>query len=125
MPTITISKTAIKQVFQNLIGNAIKYQPTGIRPVVNITAKKTPTHWQFSVKDNGIGIPEKSLKTVFGIFKRLHSKENYSGTGIGLAICKKLVEQNGGEIWVESEIGKGSVFTFTISKKNTLNGLLN
>ncbi len=125
LPTITISKTAIKQIFQNLIGNAIKYQPTGTKPLVNITSKETATHWQFSVADNGIGIPEKSLKTVFGIFKRLHSKENYSGTGIGLAICKKLAEQNGGEIWVESEVGKGSVFSFTISKQNIVNGLLN
>ena len=125
LPTITISKTAIKQVFQNLIGNAIKYQSTGTKPVVNITAKETPTHWQFSVEDNGIGIPEKSLKTVFGIFKRLHSKENYSGTGIGLAICKKIVEHYGGEIWVESEVGKGSTFSFTIAKNNAVNGLLN
>ena len=121
LPTIIVSKTGIKQVFQNLIGNAIKYQPLGVAPIVNIAAKETKTHWLFSVQDNGIGIPDKSLKAIFGIFKRLHSKDEYNGTGIGLAICKKVVEQNGGEIWVESEPQKGSVFYFTIAKKNTTN----
>ena len=77
---------------------------------------ETETHWQFSVKDNGIGIPEKSLASVFDMFKRAHSKEKYRGTGLGLSICKKVVEKNGGNIWVESEQGKGSDFLFTIAK---------
>ena len=116
LPKIKISRTGIKQVFQNLIGNAMKYQAEGIKPIIDITATETETHWQFSVKDNGIGIPEKSLASVFDMFKRAHSKEKYRGTGLGLSICKKVVEKNGGNIWAESEQGKGSNFLFTIAK---------
>ena len=84
--------------------------------MVEITYEESDTHWQFVVQDNGIGIDSENLEKVFQLFKRLHSKETYSGTGIGLAICKKIVENHGGNIWVESEEGKGSKFYFTISK---------
>ncbi len=117
LPQIKISRTGIKQVFQNLIGNAMKYQAEGINPIINISATETDIHWQFSVKDNGIGIPEKYVSSVFDMFKRAHAKEKYRGTGLGLSICKKVVEKNGGNIWVESEQGKGSNFLFTIAKR--------
>lgn len=116
LPTIRISKTAIKQVFQNLIGNAMKYQADGVNPIVNIDAVEMDNFWQFKVVDNGIGIPEKYLTTVFDMFKRAHSNQGYRGTGLGLSICKKVVEKNGGNIWVESVEGKGSSFFFTIAK---------
>lgn len=120
LPSIRASRTAIRQVFQNLIGNAIKYSLGDIdkKPYIFIKGTETTTHWQFSVADNGIGISKDNFQNIFTIFKRLHSKEEYSGTGIGLAICKKIVEQCGGEIWVESEEGNGSCFYFTIIKKN-------
>ncbi len=116
LPVITISKTAIKQLFQNLIVNALKYQLPEVAPVIHIGSVETKTHWQFSVSDNGIGIPEKDQSAVFKIFKRLHAKEKYSGSGIGLSICKKIVEKNGGAIWLKSEVGKGTTFYFTIAK---------
>ena len=119
LPTITISRTAIKQVFQNLIGNALKYHASGVLPEVHVGVKETDTHWQFSVEDNGIGIPAKEQDKVFGVFKRLHTREQYSGTGVGLSICKKVAEKNGGAIWIESAEGEGSTFFFTISKTNS------
>ncbi|MEO7767789.1 MAG: ATP-binding protein [Ferruginibacter sp.] len=118
LPEIYISHTAIRQVFQNLISNAIKYQAPGVKPVIFIETIPSNTHWQFAVKDNGIGIPQDDLVSVFTLFKRLNAAKTYSGTGIGLAICKKIVEQNGGKIWVASEEGKGSTFYFTIAKPN-------
>ena len=88
LPTIQISQSAIMQIFQNIIGNAIKYQNPNTKPIISISASEYTTHWQFSVADNGIGIKKENLKDIFTIFKRLHSKEEYEGTGIGLAICK-------------------------------------
>jgi signal transduction histidine kinase len=117
LPIIHISHAAIRQILQNLISNALKYQAIGVKPVVVISFLQTATHWQFMVKDNGIGIPAANLDNVFTLFKRLHTKEKYSGTGIGLAICKKIVLQHDGNIWVESEEGKGSTFYFTIKKQ--------
>ena len=116
LPTIKISQPAITQVFHNLIGNAIKYQVPGVRPLIKINAIETKTHWQFSVEDNGIGIQEEDIKSIFRIFKRVNSNSNYKGTGIGLAICKKIVQHHNGEIWVESTYGRGSTFFFTIQK---------
>ena len=116
LPTIQISHSVIMQIFQNLISNAIKYQTPNETSIISISASENETHWQFSVTDNGIGIEPENLQDIFTIFKRLHSKEEYEGTGIGLAICKKLVLEYGGAIWAESVVGKGSTFNFTIKK---------
>ena len=116
LPAIQISRTGIKQLFQNLIGNAMKYQAEGVKPVVTIKSVEKEDSWQFAVTDNGIGIPEKYLTTVFDMFKRVHTNQNYKGTGLGLSICKKFVTKNGGAIWAESKEGIGSTFYFTIPK---------
>lgn len=116
LPTIHANTGPIKQLFQNLINNAIKYQETGNQPLVEIGFSETDNHWKFSIKDNGIGIKEEFQKTIFQIFQRLHTRDHYSGTGIGLAISKKIVERHGGEIWLESAEGEGSTFYFTIAK---------
>ncbi|MEO7767475.1 MAG: ATP-binding protein [Ferruginibacter sp.] len=116
LPEIYISHAAIRQVFLNLIYNALKYQAPGVKPVISIETTQSNMQWQFAVKDNGIGISQDELVNVFIIFKRLNAAKSYSGTGIGMAICKKIVYHNGGKIWVESEEGKGSAFYFTISK---------
>ena len=118
LPRIRVSRAAIRQILQNIISNAVKYHEKDNNPVISIQVTDIKTHWQFAITDNGIGIPEDQQEVIFGIFKRLHSKENYSGTGIGLAICKKIVENYGGNIWVTSTIGKGSTFYFTIIKIN-------
>lgn len=116
LPVILATATGIRLLFRNLITNALKYQSADKQSVIEISYTESNTHWQFVVQDNGIGIDSKNLQTVFQLFKRLHSKEVYTGTGMGLAICKKIVENHGGNIWVESEVGKGSKFYFTISK---------
>jgi len=116
MPCVWGDKVQVSQLFQNLVSNALKYhsdQP----PVIVIRAKEEPNFWQFSLQDNGIGIESQFFDKIFIIFQRLHNKSEYSGTGIGLAICKKIVERHGGKIWVESAPQKGSTFYFTISKK--------
>jgi PAS domain S-box-containing protein len=113
LPKVRIPQVHLTQLFQNLIGNAIKYvreQP----PRVKIGAEPRKTEWLFSVEDNGIGIEEKYKEHIFGIFKRLHTADEYSGTGIGLAICQRIVERAGGRIWVESQLGRGSTFFFTL-----------
>ncbi len=115
LPVIQGSPSQIQQLFQNLLGNAIKYHSDEI-PEIEIGSEEHEEYWQFYVKDNGIGIDPKFFDKVFIIFQRLHHKADYSGTGIGLAICKKIVERHGGRIWVESELGKGSTFYFTIQK---------
>lgn len=116
LPTLHVNSGAIKQVFQNLIGNAIKYQVPENTPNIKVSAEELDTHWKFSVQDNGIGIGKEFKESIFQIFQRLHTREQYSGTGIGLAICKKIIERHEGEIWVESEEGKGSTFHFTLKK---------
>jgi PAS domain S-box-containing protein len=115
LPVIKANKIQVEQLFQNLIGNALKYRGKEA-PCIAIGSDPTDTHWIFYVKDNGIGIDSKFYDKVFVIFQRLHGKSEYSGTGIGLAICKKIVERNGGRIWIESEPGKGSTFYFTLPK---------
>jgi len=119
LPTIQTHKTAIRQVFQNLIGNSLKYHKIGIPPVIIVSCHETRQHYKFAVKDNGIGIDAEYFDKIFVIFQRLHNKDEYSGTGIGLAVAKKIVEGLGGKIWVESEVQKGTVFYFTIMKRNT------
>lgn len=116
LPTLAANQTQMTQLFQNLIGNGIKYRGDE-PPNVHIAAKQENDRWQFTVRDNGIGIDSQHFDAVFKIFRRLHHTSEYSGTGIGLAICKKIVEQHGGRIWVESEPGKGSEFSFTIISK--------
>jgi PAS domain S-box-containing protein len=114
LPVVTANPLYLTQVFENLIGNALKYrseQP----PRISITAAEGARDWVFSVEDNGIGIPPEYQAQIFGIFKRLHGDE-YPGTGIGLATCKKIVDRHGGTIWVDSEPGKGSRFSFTLPR---------
>lgn len=117
LPEILCHPNSIIQVFQNLISNALKYHDDGHRPEISIGFMEKKDSWQFSVRDNGIGIGKEYLDKIFVIFQRLHQKEQYSGTGIGLAICKKIVEFHGGKIWAESEVGKGSTFFFTVKKQ--------
>jgi light-regulated signal transduction histidine kinase (bacteriophytochrome) len=115
LPTIIADRIQMERLLQNLLANAIKYR--GDRnPNVHISVKKRKGEYIFSIQDNGIGIKEKYQEQIFGIFQRLHSREEYSGTGIGLAVCKKTVQRHGGKIWVESPgEGKGSTFYFTLS----------
>lgn len=117
LPTINTFKAPIVQIFQNIIGNSLKYRKKGTAPVISINAEESENEWLFSVGDNGIGIEKEYFERVFIIFQRLHSKHEYSGTGMGLAIVKKILENLGGQIWVRSETGIGSTFFFTIPKK--------
>ncbi|MGE0268646.1 MAG: ATP-binding protein [Candidatus Omnitrophota bacterium] len=112
LPTIRANRTYMSQLFQNLIGNAVKYRSQE-NPVINIRVEKDDQFWMFSVQDNGIGIHEEHLEKIFIIFERLHGMNEYEGTGIGLAICKRIVELHGGRIWAESN-GNGTVFKFTL-----------
>ncbi len=116
LPTLHIYKTPLRQVFQNLISNSLKYHRPGDVPKITISCKEHENQWEFSVQDNGIGIEAEYFDKIFIIFQRLHNKDEYSGTGMGLAITKKLIENMGGKIWVESADGKGSTFYFTILK---------
>ncbi len=113
LPEVLADNTQLAQIFQNLIANGIKFHGEKV-PKIHISAEKKEKEWQFSVQDNGIGIDPQYSEKIFEVFKRLHNKEEYPGTGIGLAICKKIVERHGGRIWVESELGKGSTFYFTL-----------
>jgi two-component system, chemotaxis family, sensor kinase Cph1 len=115
LPTVKADMLQLTQLFQNLIGNAIKFR-SDKPPEIHISAGRGPreNEWQFSVRDNGIGIAPKDFDRIFLIFQRLHTREKYPGTGIGLALCKKIVERHGGRIWVESEQGKGTTFYFTM-----------
>lgn len=108
--------TQIKQLFQNLISNAIKFKHPDRNPVVTITCKKLESAYQFSISDNGLGIKKEYHEQIFLLFKRLHTKQKFSGSGIGLSICKKIVLQHGGNIWVESEENVGTSFIFTLKQ---------
>jgi signal transduction histidine kinase len=116
LPVIKSHRVLLLQVFQNLISNAIKYCPEDRAPEIVIRHKETPTSWEFSVQDNGIGIEEEYFDKIFILFQRLHDKSSYTGTGIGLSIVMKIARTLGGDTWVTSEVGKGSVFYFTVKK---------
>jgi PAS domain S-box-containing protein len=116
LPEIQGFETDIRQLFQNLISNALKFIPDSTIPNIKINANDSGDFFKFSITDNGIGITEEYYDRIFSIFQRLHSKADFEGTGIGLANCKKIVENHGGDIWVESKVGEGSTFHFTIKK---------
>lgn len=116
LPTITAPKSPVRQVFQNLISNALKYRQPGIKPKIEVNYHETKEAYHFSVKDNGIGISSEYFEKIFIIFQRLHQREKYSGSGMGLAVTKKIVENLGGEIGVKSQEGEGSTFYFRLAK---------
>lgn len=117
MPSLIFAdRTKIKQLFQNLITNGLKFIEKGKQPQLKISGEETERYWQFSISDNGIGIDEEYKDKIFLMFKRLHNSTEYEGTGIGLAMCKKIIEQHDGQIWFESEVSKGTTFYFTIRK---------
>lgn len=114
LPQVRGDSSQLVQLFQNLIGNGIKFRGAG-SPRIEVGAVGEGPMWRFHVRDNGIGIPPEGLPKLFVIFQRLQTREQYAGTGVGLAICKRIVERHGGRIWVESEVGKGSTFYFTLA----------
>jgi light-regulated signal transduction histidine kinase (bacteriophytochrome) len=115
LPTILANRRQLVQLFQNLIGNALKFRGAE-PPQIRVGADQQADDWLFSVRDNGIGIAPEHVDRIFRMFKRLHHAEDYPGTGIGLAICKKIVELHGGRIWAESEPGAGATFYFTVPR---------
>jgi PAS domain S-box-containing protein len=114
LPSVICDRTQMIQLFQNLVANAVKFCPPERTPIIGIGAAREEDAWTFSVRDNGIGIDPEFSEKIFVIFQRLHSRDKYPGTGIGLAICRRIVERHGGRIWVESSGGEGSTFYFTI-----------
>ncbi|MBI4860869.1 MAG: GHKL domain-containing protein [Candidatus Riflebacteria bacterium] len=116
LPTVAGDRPQLSMVFQNVIGNAIKFCRPGVRPEIRVASRRDDESdgWIVSIADNGIGIPGDQLERVFLIFQRLHTRDEYPGTGIGLALCRKIVERHGGKIWVESVRGQGSTFRFTV-----------
>jgi light-regulated signal transduction histidine kinase (bacteriophytochrome) len=115
LPSVPVQEVHLQQLFQNLIGNAIKYRSVDA-PRIHISATEEDRLWRFAIQDNGIGIEDQYKKQIFGLFKRLHNQQEYEGTGIGLAICQKIVSRYNGGIWVESRPGEGSTFFFTIPR---------
>lgn len=117
LPVVIGDERQIMQLLQHLIGNAIKFAKPDVPPRVRITVLQEGDKWVFGVHDNGIGIEPRFYERIFVIFQRLHMREDYPGTGIGLALCRKIVERHGGRIWVDSEPGQGSTFYFTLPAK--------
>ncbi len=116
LPSVTGNAGRLAQALQNLVGNAIKFRRPGEAPAIHVSAVPRRDEWLFAVKDNGIGIDPQFLDRIFVIFQRLHTRAEYPGTGIGLSVCKKVIERHGGRIWVESEPGAGATFQFTLPR---------
>jgi light-regulated signal transduction histidine kinase (bacteriophytochrome) len=119
LPTLTVDNSQMTQLFQNLIGNGIKFRRPDVPPVIDITVERNAADetWQFAIRDNGIGIAPEHHERIFVIFQRLHTREQYPGTGIGLAVCRKIVERHGGKLNVQSEPDHGATFSFSIPEK--------
>ncbi|MBX9635250.1 MAG: hypothetical protein K2X44_09750, partial [Magnetospirillum sp.] len=124
LPVVAGHGRELSRLFLNLVGNALKYRATDRQPEIAIGARRVANFWQVSVSDNGIGIDPQFHQRIFNIFQRLHTREHYEGNGIGLAICKKVVEHHGGHIWVDSTPGSGSTFHFTLPAREDSAGLL-
>jgi light-regulated signal transduction histidine kinase (bacteriophytochrome) len=120
LPTVIADEMQMVQLFQNLIGNAIKFR-SHVSPQVHVSARAKGNEWIFSVQDNGVGIDPQFFDRIFTIFQRLHGRNEYPGTGIGLTVSKKIVERHGGRIWLESEPEKGTTFYFTIPMQIRMN----
>jgi light-regulated signal transduction histidine kinase (bacteriophytochrome) len=116
LPVVFGDSTQLGQMFQNLLANALKFHGTRT-PEIHVSVRQAGDDWVFSVKDNGIGIATEYFERIFVIFQRLHTIEEYGGTGIGLAVCRRIAERHGGRIWVESVAGQGSIFYFSIPKR--------
>ncbi|VXD16647.1 Histidine kinase response regulator hybrid protein [Planktothrix serta PCC 8927] len=118
LPTVMADRIQMGQLFQNLIGNGIKYQRPNVQPKIVISVQEKPQEWLFKVEDNGIGIKPENFDRIFQVFQRLHTNQEYPGTGVGLAICKKIIDRHRGKIWIESEWGIGTTFYFTLPKSD-------
>nr|MBI1230492.1 hypothetical protein [Cytophagales bacterium] len=116
LPTVEGNPVELRTLFQNLISNGLKFHRPGVSPILEVSANDCNTHITFCIKDNGIGIDREDYEKIFLIFQRLHAKEEYEGTGLGLAYCRKIVELHGGKIWISSQVGEGSSFFFTLTK---------
>jgi light-regulated signal transduction histidine kinase (bacteriophytochrome) len=114
LPSVKIQRSHLLQIFQNLISNSLKYRSKDVTPRVSISALREEDEWIFSVGDNGIGFDSHYARRIFGMFKRLHGKGEYAGTGIGLSICARIVAHYGGRIWAESQPGQGATFRFAL-----------
>ncbi|MGB0840544.1 MAG: sensor histidine kinase, partial [Chitinophagales bacterium] len=114
LPNIKMDETLLYQIFQNFFSNALKFHSEDTPPIIEVNCEKNHEAYVFSIADNGIGIEEAYFHKIFEVFQRLYERGRYSGSGIGLATCKKIVEERGGKIWVESKIGEGSTFYFSI-----------
>lgn len=118
LPIVRGNPVQLMRVMQNLIGNAIKFHSPNVSPQISVGAEKTGPLWRFHVQDNGIGMASDYTQQIFEPFRQLHARNEYHGTGIGLAICKRIIEKHGGTIWATSEVGKGSTFYFTVPAQN-------
>jgi chemotaxis family two-component system sensor kinase Cph1 len=118
LPRVLGNRSQLVQLFQNLVGNSIKFR-SKVQPRISIHSERHESEWNFSIRDNGIGFDLKFADAIFVPFKRLHTKDEYPGTGIGLATCKKIIERHGGQIWAEATVGGGSVFHFSLKAAPT------
>ncbi|MBI1949722.1 MAG: hypothetical protein HYS27_28805 [Deltaproteobacteria bacterium] len=114
LPTVMADRRQLAQLLQNLLANALKFHKKGVNPVVHVDAERRGDEWLVRVKDEGIGLASEHREKIFAIFQRLHSRDEYEGTGVGLAVCKKILERHGGKLWVESTPGEGATFCFTL-----------